>query len=116
MAAVPALRGIPGGAGTVIDADAVCRDAAAVFLRDHLGRESPAFCAWFEFTPGPSSSPDIAPTFCSAIAPALLYLLHPCSRRQLLLHCSRLWAPASLSALAPASLYLLHPWSRTSPI
>jgi hypothetical protein len=58
----------------------------------------------------------------SATAPALLYLLHPCSRRQLLglrsrrdstdsihgivLRCSRLWLPASL--------YRLHPWRRTS--
>jgi len=63
----------------------------------------------------------------SAIAPALLYLLHPCSRRQLLLHCSTscihavvgncsciALPPASMqsSAIAPALLYLLHPCSR----
>ena len=63
----------------------------------------------------------------SATAPALLYLLHPCSRRQLLLRCSIscihavvgncscvALSPASMqsSATAPALLYLLHPCSR----
>jgi hypothetical protein len=75
----------------------------------------------------------------SATAPALLYLLHPCSRRQLLLRCSTsciravvgncscvALPPASMqsSATAPALLsisfqmkfYLPHPWGRTSSI
>jgi hypothetical protein len=67
----------------------------------------------------------------SATAPALLYLLHPCSRRQLLLRCSTscihavvgncscvALPPASMqsSATAPALLYLLHPCSRRQPL
>src|SRR3990167_920062 len=63
----------------------------------------------------------------SAIAPALLYLGHPCPRRQLLLHCSTSGIPALVgncscialpraslpsSAIAPALLYLGHPCPR----
>jgi len=46
---------------------------------------------------------------CSATAPALLYLLHPCSRPALSAYRPSMAIADNCSAIAPALLYLLHP-------